>query len=203
MPQLVTGIAGAMRMSKAAAESSWQNGWYRSAQQIESPNCDARPVNALIDLVVIHAISLPPGMFGGDGVAQLFTNQLDPAAHPYYAEIAGLKVSAHFFIRRDGQLIQFVPITARAWHAGVSTWEGRERCNDFSVGIELEGDDDTPFAPAQYATLHGLLAALMHVLPLRAVTSHAHVAPGRKTDPGPHFDWTMVRTVCPDLQVIP
>lgn len=191
--------------SKGLIESLplWQNGWYRSAQKIESPNSDARPDDAEIDLIVLHAISLPPGEYGGDGVAALFTNRLDPAAHPYYAEIAGLKVSAHFFIRRDGQLIQFVPVTARAWHAGVSIWEGRERCNDFSLGIELEGDDDTPFAPAQYATLQTLLQALTLALPIRAVTSHSHVAPGRKTDPGPHFDWATVRAVCPNLQVVP
>lgn len=191
--------------SKGLIESLplWQNGWYRSAQKIESPNSDARPDDAGVDLIVLHAISLPPGEYGGDGVAALFTNRLDPAAHPYYAEIAGLKVSAHFFIRRDGQLIQFVPVTARAWHAGVSIWEGRERCNDFSLGIELEGDDDTPFAPAQYATLQTLLQALTLALPIRAVTSHSHVAPGRKTDPGPHFDWATVRAVCPNLQVVP
>ena len=191
--------------SKGLIESLplWQNGWYRSAQKIESPNSDARPDDAEIDLIVLHAISLPPGEYGGDGVAALFTNRLDPAAHPYYAEIAGLKVSAHFFIRRDGQLIQFVPVTARAWHAGVSIWEGRERCNDFSLGIELEGDDDTPFAPAQYATLQTLLQALTLALPIRAVTSHSHVTPGRKTDPGPHFDWATVRAVCPNLQVVP
>ena len=191
--------------SKGLIESLplWQNGWYRPAQKIESPNSDARPDDAEIDLIVLHAISLPPGEYDGDGVAALFTNRLDPAAHPYYAEIAGLKVSAHFFIRRDGHLIQFVPVTARAWHAGVSIWEGRERCNDFSLGIELEGDDDTPFAPAQYATLQALLQALMLALPIRAVTSHSHVAPGRKTDPGPHFDWATVRAVCPNLQVVP
>lgn len=181
----------------------WEDGWYIRARKIASPNCDARPEDTIIDLVVIHAISLPPGVFGGEGVVQLFTNQLDPAAHTYYPAIAALKVSAHFFIRRDGQLIQFVPITARAWHAGVSTWEGRERCNDFSVGIELEGDDDTPFAPAQYATLQTVLQALTLALPIRAVTSHAHLAPGRKTDPGPHFDWAMVRAICPNLQVVP
>ena len=193
-------------MSETMIETSprlWEDGWYIQARKIASPNCDARPEDTIIDLVVIHAISLPPGVFGGEGVVQLFTNQLDPAAHTYYPAIAALKVSAHFFIRRDGQLIQFVPITARAWHAGVSTWEGRERCNDFSVGIELEGDDDTPFAPAQYATLQTVLQALTLALPIRAVTSHAHVAPGRKTDPGPHFDWAMARAICPNLQVDP
>ena len=156
-----------------------------------------------VDLVVIHAISLPPGEFGGPGVEALFTNQLDAKAHPYFAEIASLKVSAHFFIRRNGELIQFVPVTARAWHAGVSSWQGRERCNDFSVGIELEGDDATPFSAAQYETLQGLLKDLQGALPIKAVTSHSHVAPGRKTDPGPNFEWAQVRAVCPDLSVVP
>ncbi len=180
----------------------WQNGWYAPARKIESPNQDMRPADAEIDLVIIHAISLPPGDYGGDGVAQLFTNQLDPKAHPYFAEITGLKVSSHFFIRRDGELIQFVPVTARAWHAGVSNWQGRERCNDFSVGIELEGDDDTSFEPAQYQTLQSLLEALAQAYPIRAVTSHAHVAPGRKTDPGPCFNWQPVRDACPTWQVV-
>lgn len=181
----------------------WQDGWYRPAQKIESPNHDARPEGVAIDLVVIHAISLPPGEYGGDGVAQLFTNRLNPDEHPYYAGIAGLKVSSHFFIRRDGALIQFVPVSARAWHAGVSNWAGRERCNDFSIGIELEGDDDTPYDVAQYATLQALLRALVQAYPVRAVTSHACIAPDRKTDPGPFFDWAVVRATCPQLRVVP
>jgi AmpD protein len=179
----------------------WQDGWYLPAALIASPNQDARAPGAEIDLVVIHAISLPPGEYGGDGVVQLFTNTLDPAEHPYYAEIAGLKVSAHFFIRRDGCLIQCVPVSARAWHAGVSSWQGRERCNDFSIGIELEGDDDTLFEPAQYATLQSLLKALVAELPIKAVTSHSYIAPGRKTDPGTCFDWASVRDACPGLLV--
>lgn len=181
----------------------WEAGWFLPACCVESPNQDLRPPETVIDLVVIHAISLPPGEFGGDGVAQLFTNCLDPAAHPYYAEVAGLKVSAHFFIRRDGGLMQFVPVTARAWHAGVSSWQGRERCNDFSVGIELEGDDETPFEAAQYVTLQTLLSALTEALPIKAITSHSHIAPDRKTDPGPCFDWQLVRVACPDLQIVP
>lgn len=181
----------------------WQDGWYRPAQKIESPNRDARPHGIAIDLVVIHAISLPPGEYGSEGVAQLFTNRLNPAEHPYYTNIAGLKVSSHFFIRRDGALIQFVPVSARAWHAGVSNWAGRERCNDFSVGIELEGDDDTPYEMAQYATLQSLLSALAQAYPIHAVTSHAHIAPGRKTDPGPCFDWAPVRAACPQLTIVP
>ncbi len=179
------------------------DGWLAGASHVPSPNQDSRPAGAAIDLVVIHAISLPPGEFGGDGVTQLFTNGLNPDAHPYYAEIANLKVSAHFFIRRDGELIQFVPLTARAWHAGVSNWQGRERCNDFSVGIELEGDDNTPFEHAQYQTLRQLLQDLQANLPIRAVTSHSHIAPGRKTDPGPCFEWATVRSACPGLLVQP
>lgn len=182
---------------------SWEDGWYQSAQRIESPNQDARPAGLVVDLVVIHAISLPPGVYGGDGVEALFTNRLDPTAHPYYAGIADLRVSAHFFIRRTGALLQFVPVTARAWHAGVSCWAGRERCNDFSVGIELEGDDETPFETAQYQTLQALLRALSESLPISAVVSHAHIAPGRKTDPGPCFEWTWVSETCPNLQVAP
>ena len=190
-------------MSELQRNCPWQDGWYEPAQQIVSPNQDARAAGTVIDLVVIHAISLPPGDYGGDGIVQLFTNCLDPDAHPFYATIAGLKVSSHFLIRRDGGLIQFVPVTARAWHAGVSSWQGRERCNDFSVGIELEGDDDTAFEPAQYTTLHSLLAALSQAYPIRAVTSHAHIAPGRKTDPGPCFDWGPVRAACPQLMMVP
>jgi len=160
-----------------------------AAAQIASPNCDARPSGALPSLVVVHGISLPPGTFGGDGVARLFTNTLDAARHPYYATVAQLRVSAHFFIRRDGALIQFVPCTARAWHAGVSSWRGRERCNDLSIGIELEGADDIAYASAQYATLAGLLKALKRRYPIEAAVGHSDVAPGRKTDPGPAFDW--------------
>ena len=183
------------------ASITWQDGWYTPATWIASPHCDARPGQTDVDLVVVHAISLPPGEFGGDGVEALFTQGLDPTAHPYYAEIAHLKVSAHFFIRRDGSLIQFVPVTSRAWHAGVSSWQGRERCNDFSLGIELEGDDITPFESAQYTTLTALLSALSEVLPIKAVTGHEHVAPGRKTDPGPCFDWTIVKAACPGMFV--
>lgn len=180
----------------------WKDGWYELAQHSASPNQDPRPPGQAIDLVVIHAISLPPGEFGGAGVQALFTNTLDPAAHPYYASIADLRVSAHFYIRRTGALWQFVPATARAWHAGASCWEGRERCNDFSVGIELEGDDGTPFETAQYQTLQTLLRALSANWPINAVTSHAHIAPGRKTDPGPCFDWAWVREACPTLRVV-
>ena len=162
------------------------------ARQIVSPNYDERPPGCGIDLIVIHNISLPPGEFGSDGVIELFTNRLNPDAHPYYREIHQLKVSAHFFIRRDGELIQFVSCDKRAWHAGVSQWQGRERCNDFSIGIELEGDDETPFEEAQYTTLNALLTALKEVYPVAAVTGHSDISPGRKTDPGPCFDWGRV-----------
>ncbi len=164
-------------------------GWLSTARQLPSPNCDARPEGRAIELIVIHNISLPPGVFDGDAVIDLFTNRLDWDAHPYYQGIRGLKVSAHFFIRRDGTLIQFVPCTLRAWHAGVSNWQEHECCNDFSIGIELEGTDDLPFAEAQYATLAPLVNLLKQAYPIRAVVGHSDIAPGRKTDPGPHFAW--------------
>lgn len=164
-------------------------GWLREARRIDSPNCDDRPAGIPTDLVVIHNISLPPGEFSGNGVAELFTNNLNPAEHPYYREIYQRKVSAHFFIRRDGGLIQFVSCAKRAWHAGVSVWQGRERCNDFSIGIELEGADHVPFEEAQYSVLLDLLAAIRKQYPISGITGHSDIAPGRKTDPGPYFDW--------------
>lgn len=169
-------------------------GWLPNAERIPSPNCDARPEDEAIRLIVIHAISLPPGEFGSDAVIDLFTNRLDTSAHPYYAALAGRRVSAHFFIRRDGRLIQFVPCHARAWHAGASCWRGRECCNDFSLGIELEGDDHAPYAASQYATLTTLIAALRQRFPIEACAGHADIAPGRKTDPGPWFDWSRIAT---------
>ena len=172
-------------------------GYASAARLIASPNCDTRPAECAIDLVVIHNISLPPGEFGGDGVIELFCNRLDPAAHPYYRDIHQLRVSAHFFIRRDGELIQFVSCLQRAWHAGVSEWQGRVRCNDFSIGIELEGTDDQPFESAQYRTLNALLQALYEAYPVRAVTGHSDIAPDRKTDPGPCFDWAQVAQPAP------
>jgi AmpD protein len=168
-------------------------GWLLGARRVPSPNCDARPHGEAVSLVVIHNISLPPGEFGGPGVEQLFTNRLDPHEHPYYAGLRDLRVSAHFFIRRDGELIQFVPCGLRAWHAGVSAWQGRERCNDFSVGIELEGTDDMPFTDRQYAVLNNLLAVLRATYPIRDVAGHSDIAPGRKTDPGAGFDWNRVK----------
>ena len=156
---------------------------------IASPNCDARPGDASIDLVVVHGISLPPGEFGGPGVTQLFTNSLDHEAHPYYETLRDARVSAHFFIRRDGAIVQFVACAQRAWHAGVSCWQNRERCNDFSIGIELEGADDLPYEASQYAALARLIGLLRNRYPVRDVVGHSDIAPGRKTDPGPSFDW--------------
>lgn len=164
-------------------------GWFAEARHVPSPNCDERPGNEAPSLAVIHNISLPPGEFGGSAVEELFTNRLDWDAHPYYHGIRGLKVSAHFFIRRDGELIQFVPCSLRAWHAGASQWQGREQCNDFSIGIELEGTDELPFTDAQYARLNELLQTLRAAYPIVAVAGHSDIAPGRKTDPGPCFEW--------------
>lgn len=158
-----------------------------------SPNCDVRPADAAIELLVIHSISLPPGEFDGTAVIDLFLNRLDPRTHPYYAEIAMLRVSAHFFIRRDGRLLQFVPCTQRAWHAGQSSWRGRARCNDFSIGIELEGTDESAYTDAQYGRLEALSRLLISHYPISASVGHADIAPGRKTDPGPHFDWIRYR----------
>jgi len=157
-------------------------------EYVPSPNCDDRPAGA-IELLVIHNISLPPDEFGGDDVRRLFTNTLDADAHPYYQTIAGLKVSAHFLVRRDGQIVQFVPCLKRAWHAGESCWQGRSCCNDFSLGIELEGSDTIPFADAQYDALHRLTVVLRKAYPIRGIAGHSDIAPQRKTDPGPCFDW--------------
>ena len=173
-----------------------QTGLAEGVRYIPSPNFDARPEGSDVSLLVIHNISLPPNEYGGEGIIELFTNQLDPAAHPYYETIQGLEVSSHFLIRRDGELIQFVPCTQRAWHAGASNWCGRERCNDFSIGIELEGSDFEPFTDAQYKTLAELTDALKQAYPIANIVGHSDIAPGRKTDPGPHFDWTRYRLAC-------
>ncbi|MFJ5446318.1 1,6-anhydro-N-acetylmuramyl-L-alanine amidase AmpD [Methylobacillus methanolivorans] len=166
-----------------------QHGIVAEAEFIASPNHDERPIDEDICLIVIHNISLPPGEYGGPGIAQLFTNQLAPATHPYYAAIHHLRVSAHFVIRRDGSLQQFVACEARAWHAGLSSWQGRERCNDFSIGIELEGSDDEAFTEPQYQVLQTLLNRLISHYPIRDIVGHSDIAPGRKTDPGPYFQW--------------
>jgi len=159
------------------------------ATRIVSPNHDARPAGAKITLIVVHGISLPPGKFGGDGVVRLFTNTLDPESDPYYPGIAHLRVSSHFFIRRDGTLVQFVPCGLRAWHAGVSSWRGRASCNDYSIGIELEGTDSLPYSAAQYRMLARAARALRGCFPIRDMVGHSDIAPGRKTDPGAAFDW--------------
>lgn len=176
-----------------------RHGWLKPARgvtQAPSPNFDARPTQAEVSLLVLHNISLPPGQFGGPHVQGLFQNQLDYDAHPWLARLRGLRVSAHFFVRRDGAIVQFVGTDHRAWHAGVSRFGGRERCNDFSLGIELEGTDDLPYTDAQYAALARLTPALMARYPLRAVRGHSHIAPGRKTDPGPAFDWMRFGHLC-------
>ena len=157
----------------------------RGARYVASPNCDERPAGAAVTLLIVHAISLPPGTYGGDAIERLFTNRLDPQAHPYFEDIAALKVSSHFLVRRDGELVQFVPVGKRAWHAGASRWRARSRCNDFSVGVELEGSEEDSFTPAQYQTLE----SLVNLLRLRDIAAHSDVAPGRKTDPGAGFDW--------------
>ncbi len=178
-------------------KSVWQinsTGHLNAARWGASPNFDARPAGSLIDMLVIHNISLPPQQYGGEGIVQLFCNQLDPAAHPYYAQIYQLKVSSHFLIRRDGELIQFVSCQERAWHAGVSQWQGRERCNDFSIGIELEGSDFDTFNDSQYQQLQQLVNALQSHYPIQHVVGHSDIAPGRKTDPGPYFDWSRLNS---------
>ena len=166
-----------------------EDGWCKQARHMPSPNCDARPTGVSVSLLVIHNISLPPGQFGGAFIGDLFSNVLDYDAHPYFDQLRTLRVSAHFLIRRDGELMQFVSANDRAWHAGVSSFRGRERCNDFSIGIELEGTDDVQFADKQYVILSALTCGLRARYLLSDVVGHQHIAPERKTDPGPHFDW--------------
>jgi len=169
-----------------------RHGWLKpksGVQRAPSPNYDARPAGTEPCLLVLHNISLPPGVFGGNEIIDLFLNRLDYSSHPWLECLRGLTVSAHFLIRRDGAIVQFVSTDQRAWHAGVSQFEGRERCNDFSIGIELEGTDVLDYADEQYASLKSLTQALRNQYPLRAVRGHEHIAPGRKTDPGPAFDW--------------
>lgn len=184
-------------MRRTGASST--DGWWPQARRVDSPNFGPRPAPAEISLLLIHNISLPPGRFDGDAVERFFTNTLDTTAHPYFEQISGLEVSAHFFIRRSGETLQFVSVLDRAWHAGRSCWQGQENCNDYSVGVELEGTDDLPYAEAQYATLLALLSFLRRYWPLRAVAGHCHVAPGRKTDPGASFSWPRLRQAMPDL----
>ena len=181
------------------AESSPRDGspgWLPQARRLISPNWDERPPGISVDLLVIHGVSLPPGEFGGPWIDALFQNRLDPEAHPYFRPIAGLRVSSHLLIRRDGELIQYVDLHKRAWHAGVSSFLGRERCNDYAIGIELEGADEVPYTAAQYQILaetsRDLLARFPAITPARIV-GHSTIAPGRKTDPGPAFDWDRYR----------
>ncbi|SCK41973.1 AmpD protein [Variovorax sp. HW608] len=175
------------------ARGLWQSGWYRFARPLPSPNFGPRPAGAQVDLIVVHSISLPPGQYGGDEVQQLFTNRLDWDAHPYFDKIRGLEVSAHFYVRRNGELWQFVSCDDRAWHAGASSWRGRSNCNDDSIGIELEGLEGETFESAQYETLASLCAAIAQAYPTAFVAGHEHIAPGRKQDPGPGFDWRLLR----------
>ena len=171
----------------------WQAGWYRFARQLHSPNFGPRPDGAQIDLIVLHSISLPPGRYGGDEVQQLFTNRLDWDAHPYFSAIRGLEVSAHFYIKRNGELWQFVSCDDRAWHAGASSWRGRTNCNDDSIGIELEGLEGEPFESAQYETLASLCPSIAQHYAIEFIAGHEHIAPGRKEDPGAGFDWRLLR----------
>ena len=171
----------------------WQNGWYRYARALASPNFGPRPIEAKIDLIVIHSISLPPGEYGNGNVQRLFTNQLDWEAHTYFQGIRGLQVSSHFFIARTGALWQFVSCDDRAWHAGESSYRGRVNCNDDSVGIELEGLEGDTFEASQYETLTGLCASLLQRYPIDHIAGHEHIAPGRKQDPGPGFNWPLLQ----------
>ena len=174
-------------------EPVWQDGWLARARRCESPNFGPRPAGVAIDLVVVHSISLPPGTYGGDEIEALFTNRLDWEAHPYFRQIRGLTVSAHFLVRRDGEQVQFVSADDRAWHAGRSSWRGRDNCNDYAIGIELEGLEGETFEPAQYASLAELVTRIAAQYPIADVVGHEHVAPGRKFDPGPGFDWARLR----------
>ena len=177
----------------AAAPFAWRGGWMQGALRIDSPNFGPRPAATPIELVVLHSISLPPGEYGGDAIERLFANRLDPSAHPYFEGLRGLRVSAHFLVRRDGRLLQFVSCARRAWHAGESSWNGRAGCNDFSIGIELEGLEGDTFETVQYERLAQVLQGVCGRYPIRAVTSHERIAPGRKHDPGAGFDWPRLR----------
>ena len=188
-------------------DALWRDGWFAPARASWSPNAGPRPAGTTVDLLVIHSISLPPGVFGGPEIEALFTNRLDWDADPYFQQIRGATVSAHFLVRRDGELVQFVSCDDRAWHAGVSSWRGRPDCNDYSVGIELEGLEGGTFDAAQYEALAGLVDALARRYPIAAWAGHEHVAPGRKRDPGDGFDWTRLRrlvaTPAPDFPGAP
>ena len=171
----------------------WIDGWYQFAGRMPSPNYGPRPSGATVDLIVLHSISLPPGQYGGEDVQRLFTNQLDWNKHPYFKSIQGMQVSPHFYIRRQGELQQFVSANERAWHAGVSSYRGRDNCNDDAIGIELEGIEGGLFEDSQYETLAGLCAAILQRYPITDIAGHEHVAPGRKTDPGNGFNWPLLQ----------
>ena len=186
-----------MRSDKISAINV-ETGLLAEARQVNSPNFDARPDGVVPDLIIIHGISLPPGEFGDPWIDQLFTNQLDWNAHPYFKKIEGMRVSSHLLIRRDGEVVQYVPFHQRAWHAGVSSYGGRERCNDFSIGIELEGTDDTAYEAVQYRVLTKVILSLCAAYPSLStghIAGHSDVAPGRKSDPGECFDWTRLRAM--------
>jgi AmpD protein len=195
------------RPAPAQLEVVSPTGWLDGVRRVESPNCDDRPPGMQPDLVVVHGISLPPGEFGGPWIDALFTNQLPVDEHPFFAEVAGLRVSAHALVRRDGEIVQYVPFHRRAWHAGESRWQGRERCNDFSIGIELEGTDASAYEPAQYASLARLVARLCRAYPTLSterIVGHSDVAPGRKSDPGIAFDWPLLRALVQyEIEVAP
>lgn len=176
-------------LSTTPPQAAWLDGWWQYARHRPSPNHGPRPSNACIDLVVVHSISLPPGEYGGPAIEQLFTNQLDWQSHPYFQTIEGMEVSAHFVIRRDGQTVQYVSVNDRAWHAGASHWLGRDNCNDFSIGLEFEGLEGDTFTDAQYTSAIRLISDLQAILPIAHIAGHEHIAPGRKIDPGPGFDW--------------
>ena len=171
-----------------------RQGWFTGVRRLPSPNCDARPAGNPNSLLIIHSISLPQERFEGDAVARFFVNTLNFDEHPYYEQLRGVRVSSHFFIRRNGELIQFVSCQRRAWHAGVSLWRGKSRCNDFSIGIELEGSDSVPFTDVQYKKLLYLTRRLLRAYPISEIVGHADVAPERKTDPGPCFDWARYKS---------
>jgi AmpD protein len=182
-------------------------GLLESARQVASPNCDARPPGIVPDLIVVHGISLPPGEFGGPWIDRLFTNTLPPDVHPYFGQVHDMRVSAHLLVRRDGETVQYVPFHERAWHAGASSWQGRERCNDYSIGIELEGTDESPYESAQYAVLARVIAALCQAYPAltpERIVGHSDVAPSRRSDPGLAFDWPLLRALVRfELEVAP
>jgi AmpD protein len=186
-------MASAAAPDLHAGAGAWDGGWWRGARRVASPNIGPRPPGTRVTLALIHSISLPPGIYGADAVERLFTNRLAWDAHPYYRRIRGLEVSSHFFVRRDGALVQFASGDDRAWHAGASSWQSRDNCNDYALGIELEGLEGERFEPAQYEALAALLRACAARYPLDSVAGHEHVAPGRKNDPGPGFDWAALR----------